>query len=50
MAAKSLSDEELLRRLGAHPQLRNRMESLLQAVEDEAGELKEADAARSCGS
>lgn len=45
MAAKSLSDEELLRRLGAHPQLRNRMESLLQAVEDEAGELREADAA-----
>ena len=45
MVAKSLSDEELLRRLGAHPQLRNRMESLLQAVEDEAGELTEADAA-----
>lgn len=45
MAAKLLSDEELLRRLGAHPQLRNRMESLLQAVEDEAGELREADAA-----
>jgi len=45
MAAKSLSDEELVRRLGAHPQLRSRMESLLQAVEDETGELTEADAA-----
>ena len=45
MAATLLSDEELVRRLGAHPQLRNRMESLLRAVEDEAGELKEADAA-----
>ncbi len=45
MAAKSLSDEELVRKLGVHPELRNRMESLLLAVEDEAGELREADAA-----
>ena len=45
MAAKLLSDEELVRKLGAHPQLRDRMESLLLAVEDEAGELREADAA-----
>ena len=45
MAAKVLSDEELVRKLGAHPQLRNRMVSLLLAVEDEAGELREADAA-----
>jgi membrane-bound ClpP family serine protease len=45
MAARLLSDEELVRRLGAHPQLRNRMESLLLAVEDEAGDLREADAA-----
>ena len=45
MAAKSLSDEELVRRLGAHPGLRDRMESLLLAVEDEAGDLREADAA-----
>jgi hypothetical protein len=45
MATKLLSDEELVSRLGAHPQLRNRMESLLLAVEDEAGELREADAA-----
>lgn len=45
MAATLLSDEELVRRLRAHPRLRNRMESLLVAVEDEAGDLKEADAA-----
>jgi hypothetical protein len=45
MTAKLLSDEELVRRLEAHPQLRHRMESLLLAVEDEAGELREADAA-----
>lgn len=45
MAARVLSDEELVRRLGAHPQLRNRMASLLLAVEDEAGDLREADAA-----
>jgi hypothetical protein len=45
MAAKLLSDEELVRRLGAHPRLRDRMESLLRAVEDEAGDLREADAA-----
>ena len=46
MAATLLSDEELGRRLEAHPQLRNRMESLLLAVEDEAGDLREADAAQ----
>ena len=40
-----MSDAELLKRLGAHPDLRSRMESLLLAVEDEAGELKKADAA-----
>lgn len=45
MAARLLSDEELVRRLGAHPQLCHRMESLLLAVEDEAGDLREADAA-----
>jgi membrane-bound ClpP family serine protease len=45
MATKTLSDEELLRRLQAHPQLRNRMESLLLVVENAAGDLKEADAA-----
>ena len=45
MAAMPLSDDDLVRKLSAHPDLRNRVESLLLAVEDEAGELKEADAA-----
>ena len=45
MAAEYLSDEELVRRLNAHPHLRHRIESVLSAVEDEAGELQEADAA-----
>ena len=40
-----LSDAEFLRRLGAHPDLRSRMESLLLAIEDETGGLKTADAA-----
>ena len=45
MAEPLLSDAELVRRLGAHPELRSQMESLLLAVEDETGELKTADAA-----
>ncbi len=45
MTDSLMSDAELMRRLGAHPELRSRMESLLLAVEDEAGELKQADAA-----
>ena len=45
MASLQLSDDDLVRKLSAHPELRNRVESLLLAVEDEAGELKEADAA-----
>lgn len=45
MATLHLSDDDLVRKLGAHPDLRNRVESLLLAVEDEAGELREADAA-----
>ncbi len=45
MTAMHLSDDDLVRKLSAHPDLRNRVESLLLAVEDEAGELKEADAA-----
>lgn len=40
-----MSDAELMRRLDAHPELRSRVEALLLAVEDEAGELKQADAA-----
>ena len=45
MSEPLLSDAEFVRRLGAHPDLRSRMESLLLAVEDETGELKTADAA-----
>lgn len=45
MTATLLSDEELLKKLKAHPHLRNRMESLLLIVEDETGDLREADAA-----
>ena len=45
MTAPVMSDAELVRRLGSHPDLRSRMESLLLAVEDETGELKTADAA-----
>ena len=43
--AGHLSDEELVKRLNEHPHVRNRIESLLSAVEDETGDLKEADAA-----
>ena len=45
MTDSLMSDAELMKRLGAHPELRSRMEALLLAVEDEAGELKQADAA-----
>lgn len=45
MATLHLSDEGFLRKLSAHPDLRNRVESLVLGVEDESGELKEADAA-----
>ena len=41
----TLSDEALLRGLNANPQIKNRIASLLAAVEDAGGELKEADAA-----
>ena len=40
-----MSDAELVRRLGLHPELRNQIESLILAVQDETGELKTADAA-----
>ena len=45
MTDSLMSDAELVKRLSAHPELRSRMESLLLAVEDEAGELKKADEA-----
>lgn len=40
-----MSDEALLNRLKEHPELRNRVESMLLVVEDEMGDLQEADAA-----
>lgn len=40
-----MSDAELIVRLGAHPDLRSRIEALVLAVQDETGELKTADAA-----
>lgn len=40
--ASKLIDDDLVRKLSAHPDLRNRVESLLFAVEDEAGELSKA--------
>ena len=45
MTEPLMSDAELMKRLSAHPELRSRMESLLLAVEDEVGELKQAEAA-----
>ena len=45
MSERLMSDTELVRRLGAHPDLRSRIEALVLAVEDETGELKTADAA-----
>ena len=44
MSAKDLSDAELLERLKAHPELRERIGGLLLAVEDEQGDLRTADA------
>ena len=45
MAALELSDEALTAALRAHPELRKRVSSIVVAVEGDAGELKEADAA-----
>jgi len=45
MSEPLVSDAELVRRLGAHSDLRSRIESLVLAVEDETGEFKSADAA-----
>lgn len=39
------SDEAILKGLNANPQIKRRIASLLAAVEDAAGDLKEADAA-----
>ena len=40
-----MSDEALLKRLNGHPELRSRVESMLLVVDDEMGNLQEADAA-----
>ena len=45
MTTRNLSDTELLEKLNTHPALRERIGRLLLAVEDETGDLKEADAA-----
>lgn len=45
MTESLMNDTELVRRLGAHPDLRSQIESLVLAVEDETGELNTADAA-----
>ena len=41
----TLSDEAILRRLNANPQIKSRIASMLAVVEDAGGDLKEADAA-----
>ena len=45
MPGLELSDEALTAALRAHPELRKRVASIVLAVEGDAGELKEADAA-----
>jgi hypothetical protein len=45
MATTKLSDEALLAFLTARPELRDRFASIVNAVEDADGDLKEADAA-----
>jgi len=40
-----MSDEALLNRLNGHPELRSRVESMLLVIDDEMGNLQEADAA-----
>lgn len=44
MSCRNLGDEELLEKLKAHPELRERIGGLLLAVEDEEGDLRTADA------
>lgn len=42
---RQLSDAELLEKLQANPDIRDRIECLLLAIEDESGDLREADLA-----
>ena len=43
MSSQSVSDETLVKRLSKHPVLRQRLVSILQAVEAEEGGIKRAD-------
>ena len=43
MEASQMSDEEIMRGLREHPQIRDRIASLLAVVNDSAGDLKRAD-------
>jgi hypothetical protein len=43
MEMNQISDEEMVQRLQAHPQIRSRIASLLLVVDDTAGDLKRAD-------
>jgi len=45
MKPDEISDEEIVRGLREHPQIRQRVASLLSAVQDAHGDLKRADAA-----
>ena len=43
MGTEGVSDEEILRGLNEHPQIRQRIASLLSAVQDGGGDLRRAD-------
>jgi hypothetical protein len=43
MEMNQISDEEIVQRLQAHPQIRSRIASLLSVVDDTAGDFKRAD-------
>lgn len=43
MESTNVSDEEIVRRLGRHPQIRSRVAELLAVVEDSNGDLRRAD-------
>ena len=43
MGTEAISDEEILRGLHEHPQIRQRIASLLSAVQDAGGDLRRAD-------
>lgn len=45
MSTDTLSDTDFLKRLNAHPILKQQFYSLLLSIEDESGMLKQADAA-----